>query len=68
MKVHFIGIGGISMSGLAVICLNLGYSVSGSDSVSSHMTEKLEKMTTVELGAAKRLLSKVRAGRIDEFI
>ena len=43
MKVHFIGIGGISMSGLAVICLNLGYSVSGSDSVSSHMTEKLEK-------------------------
>ena len=44
MKVHFIGIGGISMSGLAVICLNLGYSVSGSDSASSHMTEKLEKM------------------------
>ncbi|MGV7006328.1 radical SAM protein [Desulfovibrio sp. QI0442] len=32
------------------------------------LTEKLEKMTTVELGAAKRLLSKVRAGRIDEFI
>jgi len=44
MKVHFIGVGGISMSGLAVICLNLGYSVSGSDSISSHMTEKLEKM------------------------
>ena len=41
MKVHFIGIGGISMSGLAFICLNLGYKVSGSDSASSYMTDKL---------------------------
>lgn len=41
MKVHFIGIGGISMSGLAFICLNLGYEVSGSDSTSSYMTDKL---------------------------
>lgn len=41
MKVHFIGIGGISMSGLAFICLNLGYQVSGSDSSSSYMTDKL---------------------------
>lgn len=41
MKVHFIGIGGISMSGLAAICLNLGYTVSGSDSALSFMTEKL---------------------------
>lgn len=41
MKVHFIGIGGISMSGLAFICLNLGYEVSGSDSSSNYMTDKL---------------------------
>ena len=32
------------------------------------LAEKLEKMTTVEHGAANRLLAKVRAGRIDEFI
>ena len=32
------------------------------------LAEKMERMTTGELGAAKRLLTKVRAGRIDEFI
>ena len=32
------------------------------------LAEKMDKMTTGELGAAKRLLTKVRAGRIDEFI
>ena len=31
-KIHFIGIGGISMSGLAAVLLNNGYKVSGSDS------------------------------------
>ena len=30
-RVHFIGIGGIGMSGIAEILLNLGYAVSGSD-------------------------------------
>lgn len=42
-SVHFIGIGGISMSGLAEILLNLGYTVSGSDMKSSNITEKLER-------------------------
>lgn len=42
MKVHFIGIGGISMSGLASICLNLDYIVSGSDSLNSPILEKLK--------------------------
>ncbi len=42
MKIHFIGIGGISMSALAEICLNKGYEVSGSDMNSSSMTEKLQ--------------------------
>ncbi|TQQ84015.1 UDP-N-acetylmuramate--L-alanine ligase [Peptacetobacter hominis] len=41
MNIHFIGIGGISMSALAEICLNKGYNVSGSDSQESPMTEKL---------------------------
>jgi len=41
--VHFIGIGGISMSGLAEILLNLGFTVSGSDIRSSNITSKLER-------------------------
>ncbi len=41
-NVFFIGIGGISMSGLAEILLNLGYTISGSDIKSSDITTKLE--------------------------
>lgn len=40
---HFIGIGGISMSGLAAILLNEGFTISGSDSQASQLTERLEK-------------------------
>jgi UDP-N-acetylmuramate--alanine ligase len=43
-QIHFIGIGGISMSGLAQIALTSGYKVSGSDWNKSPITEKLEKM------------------------
>lgn len=42
-KVHFIGIGGVSMSGLAAILLNAGYKVSGSDSKESALTDRLKK-------------------------
>lgn len=42
-KVHFIGIGGVSMSGLAEILLERGYTVSGSDMKSSPTTDKLIK-------------------------
>lgn len=41
-KVHFIGIGGISMSGLAEILLSKGYIISGSDTTRSELTKKLE--------------------------
>lgn len=41
--IHFIGIGGISMSGLAEILLNYGYCVSGSDIMNSDITQKLEE-------------------------
>ena len=41
-KVHFVGVGGIGMSGLAEILLNLGYDVSGSDLQASDITERLE--------------------------
>lgn len=42
-RVHFIGIGGISMSALAEILLKNGYSVSGSDERMSPLIEKLSK-------------------------
>ena len=41
--VHFIGIGGISMSGLAEILLEEGFQVSGSDAQKSPLTEHLEQ-------------------------
>lgn len=40
--VHFIGIGGISMSGLAEILLERGFTVSGSDARRSELTDRLE--------------------------
>jgi len=43
IHIHFIGIGGISMSGLAEILLDKRFTVSGSDNQSSPLTEKLEK-------------------------
>ncbi len=43
-RVHFIGIGGIGMSGIAEILLTLGYSVSGSDLKRGPATERLEKL------------------------
>lgn len=41
-RVHFIGIGGVSMSGLAEILLNRGFKVSGSDMKDSPITETLK--------------------------
>jgi UDP-N-acetylmuramate--alanine ligase len=40
-KIHFVGIGGIGMSGIAEVLLNLGYRVSGSDLKQSEITERL---------------------------
>ena len=42
IHIHFIGIGGISMSGLAEVLLERGFTVSGSDMKPSPITEKLE--------------------------
>ena len=42
IHVHFIGIGGISMSGLAKVLLKEGFTVSGSDNKRSALTEQLE--------------------------
>ena len=43
-RIHFIGIGGIGMSGIAEILLNLGYRISGSDLRRSAITDRLAKM------------------------
>src|SRR6202789_1446132 len=43
-RIHFIGIGGIGMSGIAEILLTMGYSVSGSDLRRSAMTDRLVGM------------------------
>ncbi len=49
--IHFVGIGGIGMSGIAELLLNLGYEVSGSDLRSSGITRRLEELGgTVYLG------------------
>src|SRR5262249_59287084 len=42
--VHFVGIGGIGMSGIAEVLLNLGYKVTGSDIRSTTITDRLEKL------------------------
>src|SRR5262245_30748215 len=43
-KIHFVGIGGIGMSGIAELLLNLGYKVSGSDSKPSSITDRLARL------------------------
>ncbi|MGD8329719.1 MAG: UDP-N-acetylmuramate--L-alanine ligase [Acidobacteriota bacterium] len=48
---HFVGIGGIGMSGIAELLLNLGYEVSGSDLRASPITRRLEQLGgTVYIG------------------
>ena len=42
--IHFVGVGGIGMSGIAEILLNLGYKVSGSDVKRNESTERLERL------------------------
>ncbi len=43
-RVHFVGVGGIGMSGIAEVLLNLGFTVSGSDLKSSPITLRLTKL------------------------
>lgn len=43
-RIHFIGIGGIGMSGIAEVLCNLGFTVSGSDVRRGRNTERLEKL------------------------
>ena len=45
-RIHFVGIGGIGMSGIAEVLLNLGFTISGSDLKATRVTDRL-----AELGA-----------------
>ena len=52
-RIHFVGIGGIGMSGIAEVLLNLGYTVSGSDLALSDVTRRLQQQgATVSQGHA----------------
>ena len=54
MKVHFIGIGGAGMSGIAKVLLEMGYEVSGSDLKTSRYTSVLEEMgAKISIGHSK---------------
>ncbi len=51
LKIHFVGIGGIGMSGIAEVLINLGYPVSGSDIKRSPVTNRLKRLgATVSIG------------------
>jgi UDP-N-acetylmuramate--alanine ligase len=57
-KIHFIGIGGSGMSGIAEVLLNLGFEVSGSDLASNAITKRLQGFgATVYQGHASEYLS-----------
>src|SRR2546423_1913679 len=50
-RIHLVGIGGIGMSGIAEVLLTLGYSVSGSDTKPSNITERLQNLgATIQEG------------------
>ncbi len=59
--VHFIGIGGIGMSGIAEVMVNLGYAVQGSDQAESANVKRLrEKGVTVTIGHAAENLARAQ--------
>jgi UDP-N-acetylmuramate--alanine ligase len=50
-NIHFVGIGGAGMSGIAEVLLNQGYAISGSDIAQSNTTRRLQKLgATVHIG------------------
>ena len=59
-RIHFVGIGGTGMSGIAEVLSNLGYQVSGSDIKESAVTKRLEKQgVTVHIGHVKENVENV---------
>src|SRR5690348_9297872 len=48
-RIHFIGIGGIGMSGIAEVLSNLGFAITGSDIKKSKNTDRLEQLFGVKV-------------------
>ncbi len=52
-KIHFVGIGGSGMSGIAEVLLNLGYQISGSDLAANAATQRLAALgASIAIGHA----------------
>ncbi len=61
-RIHFVGIGGSGMNGIAEVMLNLGFQVSGSDLSESAATQRLRQLgATVQVGHAEQNLSNADA-------
>ena len=61
-NVHFVGIGGIGMSGIAELMHEIGYTVLGSDKIESENVKRLKKIGIhVNIGHYKKNLRKVNA-------
>jgi len=59
-RIHFVGIGGTGMSGIAEVLLNLGYQVSGSDIKESAVTERLSGLgITIHIGHHRENIKQV---------
>jgi UDP-N-acetylmuramate--alanine ligase len=59
-RIHFVGIGGTGMSGIAEVLLNLGYAISGSDIKESATTERLTKLgISVTIGHQRENITQV---------
>jgi UDP-N-acetylmuramate--alanine ligase len=60
--IHFVGIGGVGMNGIAEVLLNLGYQVSGSDLADNAATQRLKKLgATIYVGHAENHLKQADA-------
>ncbi len=56
-RIHFVGIGGAGMSGIAEVLLNTGYAISGSDRIAGSTTQRLEELgAVVHIGHDANLL------------
>ena len=61
-KIHFVGIGGAGMSGIAEVVVNLGYKVSGSDLKESRVTQRLARLgVEIKIGHLKANVTGVDA-------
>ena len=61
--IHFVGIGGIGMSGIAEVLVNLGYTVQGSDAADSANVKRLRDKGAKVVDRPRRRESRRRRGR-----